>query len=97
MAIWGSFLWPLVITNHPALRTLPLGLLAFQGQYGTEWNLMMAAALMILLPIIALFLIGQRFILSGLTVGAVKVEPCNISKPIQHRQMPLVASRFQCK
>jgi len=72
MGAWGSFLWPLVMTNHDELRTLPLGLQAFQGQYGTEWHLMMSAALLMLLPIVAIFLMGQRFFISGLTVGAVK-------------------------
>jgi multiple sugar transport system permease protein len=72
MGIWGSFLWPLVVINQQSLRTLPLGLQAFQGQYGTEWPLMMAAALMMLLPVLAIFLLGQRFFVSGLTAGAVK-------------------------
>jgi multiple sugar transport system permease protein len=72
MGSWGSFLWPLVTVNQDDLRTLPLGLQAFQGQYGTEWHLMMAAALLMLLPTILIFLLGQRFFVSGLTVGAVK-------------------------
>lgn len=74
LGIWGSFLWPLIVTNQTELATLPLGLLAFQNasNYGTEWHLMMAASLLILLPVVALFLIGQRYFVSGLTVGAVK-------------------------
>lgn len=72
LGAWGSFLWPLVVTNLSELRTLPVGLQAFQGQYGTEWHLMMAAALLMLLPVFLLFLVGQRFFVSGLTVGAVK-------------------------
>jgi multiple sugar transport system permease protein len=74
LGTWGSFLWPLIVTNQTDLTTLPLGLLAFQNasNYGTEWHLMMAASLLILLPVIALFLIGQKFFVSGLTVGAVK-------------------------
>lgn len=72
MAVWGAFLWPLVVTHQGYLRTLPVGLQAFQGQYGTEWHLMMAASLLMLIPIIVLFLAGQRFFISGLTVGAVK-------------------------
>lgn len=74
LGVWGSFLWPLIVTNQADLGTLPLGLIAFQNQgaYGTEWHLMMAAALMILLPVIALFIVGQRFFVAGLTVGAVK-------------------------
>ncbi len=72
MGVWGSFLWPLVVTNHEYLRTLPVGLQAFQGQYGTEWHLMMTASLLMLLPILGLLLLGQRFFISGLTVGAVR-------------------------
>jgi len=74
LGTWGSFLWPLIVTNTTDLATLPLGLLAFQNasNYGTEWHLLMAASLLILLPVIALFLIGQRFFVSGLTIGAVK-------------------------
>lgn len=72
MGTWGSFMWPLVVTNQDELRTLPLGLQAFQGQYGTEWHLMMAAALMMLIPQIVIFVLGQRFFLSGLMMGAVK-------------------------
>lgn len=74
LGTWGSFLWPLIVTNQTDLATLPIGLLAFQNasNYGTEWHLMMAASLLILAPVIALFLIGQKFFVSGLTVGAVK-------------------------
>lgn len=74
LGVWGSFLWPLIVTNHPDLATLPVGLIAFQNQglYGTQWHLLMAASLMILLPVVALFLLGQRFFVSGLTIGAVK-------------------------
>ena len=72
MGTWGSFLWPLVVTNQQSLQTLPLGLQAFQGQYGTEWHLMMSAALLMLVPVFVIFLCGQRFFVSGLTIGAVK-------------------------
>jgi len=72
MNVWGSFLWPLVVTNQDFLRTLPVGLQAFHGQYGTEWHLMMAAALLMLLPVLIVFLAGQRFFVAGATLGAVK-------------------------
>jgi multiple sugar transport system permease protein len=74
LGTWGSFLWPLIVTNQTELGTLPLGLLAFQntGNYGTDWPLMMAAALLILLPIVILFILGQRFFVAGARTGAVK-------------------------
>ena len=69
---WTSFLWPLVVTNHGYMRTLPVGLQLFHGQYGTEWHLMMAAALLMLMPTVLLFLVGQRFFVAGLATGGVK-------------------------
>ena len=74
LGTWSSFLWPLIVTNQTELDTLPLGLLAFQnaGNYGTDWPLMMAAALLILLPIVVLFILGQRFFVAGARTGAIK-------------------------
>lgn len=72
MGTWGSFLWPLVTTNLNGMRTLPLGLQAFQGQYASEWHLLMAAAILMLLPVIVIFLFCQRYFVSGLTLGGVK-------------------------
>ncbi len=72
IAAWGSFLWPLVVTGDESLRTLPLALQAFQGQYGTQWHLMMAAAILMLVPNAVIFVIGQRFFVAGLAGGAVR-------------------------
>jgi multiple sugar transport system permease protein len=72
MGTWASFLWPLMVTNQEYLRTLPVSLQALQGQHGTEWPLVMAAALLMILPVLGFFLLGQRFFISGLTIGAVK-------------------------
>ncbi len=72
LGAWGSFMWPLVVTNKEFMRTLPVGLQAFQGQNATNWPLLMAASVLMLLPSVAIFLFGQRFIVSGLQVGAVK-------------------------
>lgn len=72
MSVWGGFLWPLIVTSQDFMRTLPVGLQAFHGQYGTQWHLMMAAALLMLLPVLAVFLAGQRFFVAGATIGAVK-------------------------
>jgi multiple sugar transport system permease protein len=69
---WQSFLWPLVFTHSEDLRTLPLGLAAFQGEFGTAWTLLMSASLMSLLPLLAVFVTGQRFLISGIRLGAVK-------------------------
>lgn len=69
MGNWGNFLWPLIVTNSMEKRTLPIGLSVFQGLYATEWSLMMAGSLIVLLPVIIVFLIGQRFFVEGIKLS----------------------------
>ena len=71
---WGSLLWP--VTSIDSLRTLPLGLMFFQHASGTQWHYVMVASLLILLPVVIVFVIGQRAFIRGLTVSAVKGCPC---------------------
>ena len=72
MGAWSSLLWPVIVTNLEQLRVLPLGLQIFQQSSGAQWQYVMAGSLLMVLPIVALFIFGQRFFLRGLTVGAVK-------------------------
>lgn len=72
MASWNSFFLPLVLTlSRPELRTLGVGMFAFQGEYFSDWSGMAAAATMALLPIIVVFLLLQRHFVEGIA-GAVK-------------------------
>lgn len=66
---WNDFLWPLVITNTPSMRTIPVGLAAFQGQYNTEWHLLMAGSVVALLPVLILYIIGQNWFVRGITLS----------------------------
>jgi len=69
---WNSFFIPLVFTlGRPELRTLAIGMYAFIGENSTEWTLLCAGTVITLAPIIALFLLLQRFFVNGLA-GAVK-------------------------
>ncbi|MBX3472335.1 MAG: carbohydrate ABC transporter permease [Planctomycetes bacterium] len=72
MWAWGDFFWPLIVTRSDEIKTLPLLLQAFQGSYGARWNLLMAASVMGLLPMLVVFLIGQRHFIEGIKLGAVK-------------------------
>ncbi|MCW5941190.1 MAG: carbohydrate ABC transporter permease [Fimbriimonadaceae bacterium] len=69
---YGSFYWPLVMVKSPHMRTLPVGLLTFDTVYGRQTNLLMAAAAMSLVPPLLVFLFGQRFLVRGIQLGAVK-------------------------
>ena len=65
-ASWNDFLWPLVITNSQAMRTIPIGLSSFQGQFNTEWHLLMTGAVIALLPILIIYIIGQNWFVRGI-------------------------------
>ena len=72
MFAWNSFLLPLVLTlSRPELRTLAVGMAAFQGEYYTDWSGMAAAATIGLMPIIVVFLLLQRYFVEGIA-GSVK-------------------------
>lgn len=72
MASWNSFFLPLVLTlSKPELRTLGVGMYAFQGEFFTDWTGMAAAATISQIPIILLFLVLQRYFVEGIA-GAVK-------------------------
>jgi multiple sugar transport system permease protein len=65
-ASWNDFLWPLVITNSQSMRTIPIGLSSFQGQFNTEWHLLMTGAVIALLPILVIYIIGQNWFVRGI-------------------------------
>lgn len=65
MANWNSFLWPLVAVRSPELMTLPVGLSTLQGQFTTEWNVVMAGAVVSVVPIILFYLFAQRWIIAS--------------------------------
>jgi raffinose/stachyose/melibiose transport system permease protein len=72
MSSWNSFFLPLVLTfSRPDLRTLGVGMYAFEGQYFSDWSGMAAAATISLVPIILVFLVLQRYFVEGI-VGAIK-------------------------
>ena len=69
---WNEFLFALVFLQSHDLFTLPIGLASFQEEYTFRWDLMMAGAGIITLPVLFFFLLMQRFIVQGLLGGAVK-------------------------
>jgi raffinose/stachyose/melibiose transport system permease protein len=69
---WNGFLLPLVVFNSESRYPWTLGLMAYQGQYSTSWQLVLAFITLTILPAILMFLMAQRYIVAGLTAGAVK-------------------------
>ena len=67
-----SFFWPLVLIKSEHLRTLPIGMLYFDSVYGKQTNILMAATLMCIVPLIFLFVVAQKYIVKGIQLGAVK-------------------------
>lgn len=69
LANWNEFLWPLVVTNSEEMRTIPVGLSAFQGQYSVRWNLLMAAAVVAMLPVLIVYMLAQNWFIKGITIS----------------------------
>jgi raffinose/stachyose/melibiose transport system permease protein len=69
---WNNFLLPLVVLNTGRKWPWPLGLMDYQGEYMTFWQLVLAFITLTILPAIAMFLLAQKHIVAGLTAGAVK-------------------------
>jgi len=73
MFVWRDFLAPRVYLQHPAQYTLTLGLQAFQAQNGnTPWNLLMAASVMVIAPLIVLFFLAQKTFIEGIATTGLK-------------------------
>ena len=69
LAVWNGFLLPLILTQSPERRTLPLALWTFSGQFGINVPATLAAIVLTTLPILILYAVGRRQLLSGLTAG----------------------------
>jgi len=73
VAKWNDYLWPLVITQTESMRTLTVGISSFFDLEGnTQWGVVMAATIFVILPLLVVFIFVQRFIIEGLTAGASK-------------------------
>lgn len=69
---WNDFVVAVVMTNSESARTLPLAIYFYLGFFGREWGPLLAASMVSIIPIIAIFLAFQRYFLSGMTGGSVK-------------------------
>ncbi|MBK9125505.1 MAG: carbohydrate ABC transporter permease [Chloroflexi bacterium] len=72
LASWDSYVWPLVVVTRDALRTLPLGLSMFFSEYSSQYNQALAAAIIMMVPVLLVFIVLQRQFVEGLTRSGLK-------------------------
>ncbi|MDR1106931.1 MAG: carbohydrate ABC transporter permease [Treponema sp.] len=72
VASWNDFLTPLIYLHQEEIYPISIGLQLFRSEHGLEYQLLMAAASMVALPVVVIFLCFQRFFVEGITIGAVK-------------------------
>jgi ABC-type glycerol-3-phosphate transport system permease component len=69
---WTAFIWPLIVTNDPALYTSPVGLTTFSVEQNVEWELIMTGAALATIPTLIVFLVFQRYIIRGVVMTGLK-------------------------
>lgn len=69
---WNEFIFALVFAQDSRVKTLPIGIAEFTTEFNTDWGAVMAASMLMTLPVVALFLALQRLFVGGLTAGAIK-------------------------
>jgi raffinose/stachyose/melibiose transport system permease protein len=72
LATWNEFLLALVLISAKESRTVPVGLMQFQGEHSSQYTLLMAGVLISIVPVLIIFMFLQRYFVTGLTAGAVK-------------------------
>jgi len=72
MGVWNDFLWPLVVIQTESVKTITLGLASFQGLYTTKYHLLMAAAMISVLPVMVAYISSQRYFIEGITLTGLK-------------------------
>ena len=70
--VWNDFVWPLLIIKSDPMKTVQIGLMAFQRENTTEWTLLMAATLVATLPVMLIFILGQRYFTQGIALTGLK-------------------------
>ena len=72
MGSWNAFLWPLFVLNDINLMTLPVGLSTLHGRWLTEWNLVMAGAVITIVPMLIVYLFAQQYLVKGFVMSGIK-------------------------
>lgn len=71
-SVWSEFYWALISIKDEAIKTLPLGLINFQSEYGSNFGVLTAGLTILTVPVFVFYLFASRYFIEGITVGAVK-------------------------
>lgn len=72
LSSWNNFIWPLIVLRTNDMFTLPIGLSSLLTPYGNNYNILLSGSIVSVLPLLILFILFQRYFISGLTVGGLK-------------------------
>lgn len=70
--IYNQFMWPLLVTNNPSKRTIQIGMSILRQSEAVNYGVVLAGAIIVVLPVIVVFIVGQKYLVKGMTAGAVK-------------------------
>jgi multiple sugar transport system permease protein len=69
---WNNFIWPLIVINSSSMRTLPLALAVLNGQFGTNFAMVMGGAVIATAPVLVIFLAFQKYFIRGIALTGLK-------------------------
>jgi multiple sugar transport system permease protein len=69
---WNELLRPVLYISTPELRTVTIGLTTFQNEYGAQWNLLLAGAVISVAPLLAIYIFAQRYVVEGIATTGIK-------------------------
>lgn len=69
---WNNFMWPLIMIDSDQRKPLMLGLYTFMGRYSTDWTLLTAASVICMVPVLLVFIFGQRYFVKGIVMSGIK-------------------------
>ena len=74
ISMWNSFMWPLIVINSDAVRTLPIALAEFKGSFReiTDWGALTAYSVICFLPAVIVFLLGRKYFINDILSGGIK-------------------------
>ena len=68
---WNNFLWPLIVTNSNSLKVLTVAMANLNSNFSVQWNLILAASLVALIPMVILFAIFQKYIVRSISLTGI--------------------------